>query len=259
MSTDVTDELTRLGTCGTVLAVKVYRVEIDPTRVRVPVLPCLDHEAMLHQHVDPHLSAYLLEPHHQEIHEVGVYPTRRTLKIDTVSTLGEFSGASTTGLRASLDRAFPGFTVKTLTPSWWRGEHRVAEACRAQITLRDVLLGEPSEALKRRIDKLQMVGALMEKQSRVASWGVRTITGPLLAGAGVVLYAILGAVAPTVGLTRVTELQYAIIGTLGATFLYYGLKAVQLTDMGNRVWKRATEYSLVLTERKRLAADTPKS
>ena len=31
---------------------------------------------------------------------------------------------------------------------------------------------------------------------------------------------------------------------LGAWFLYYGLKAVQLTGIANRVWKRAAEYSL---------------
>ena len=35
-------------------------------------------------------------------------------------------------------------------------------------------------------------------------------------------------------------------------FLYYGLKAVQLTEMSNRVWKRTAEYNLILAERKRL-------
>ena len=29
-------------------------------------------------------------------------------------------------------------------------------------------------------------------------------------------------------------------------FLYYGLKAVQLTEMSNRVWKRTAEYNLIL-------------
>ena len=41
-------------------------------------------------------------------------------------------------------------------------------------------------------------------------------------------------------------------GLLGAAFLYYGLKAVQLTEMANRVWKRTAEYNLILSERKRL-------
>ena len=40
---------------------------------------------------------------------------------------------------------------------------------------------------------------------------------------------------------------------LGVVFLYYGLKAVQLTEMANRVWKRTAEYSLIITERQRLA------
>ena len=44
-----------------------------------------------------------------------------------------------------------------------------------------------------------------------------------------------------------------VVAVLGAAFLYYGMKAVQLTGMSNRVWKRASEYNLILTERKRLA------
>ena len=251
---DVTSELSRLAACGTVLALKIYRVQADAAALNFPVLPCLDHEALLHQHVAPHLSVYLLEPTLSEIHEVGIYPAERRLNIDTVSTLGEFSSASHERLVATLRSTFPAYRLTIIHPSWWRGERRVADACRAQITLRDVLLGEPTAHLKRQIDRLLMVSGLMEKQSRVASWGVRTVTGPLLAAAGVVLYAVLGVLAPRLGLANVTGLQYAIIGTLGAIFLYYGLKAVQLTDMANRVWKRASEYSLILAERQRQAA-----
>ena len=69
MMRDVTAELSRLGAFGTILAIKLYRVEVDPAAVKVPVLPCLDHEAMLHQHVAQHVAAYLLEPNEQ-IHEV---------------------------------------------------------------------------------------------------------------------------------------------------------------------------------------------
>jgi hypothetical protein len=250
MATDVAPELARLGRCGTVLALKIYRVSADPAQW--PVLPCLDHEAMLHQHVAPHVSAYVLEPTLAEIHEIGVYPATQRVVVDTISTIGEFSELSHQRLLGAIRTEFPGYRIAVKHPSWWRGERRVAEACRAQITLRDVLVGDPSDRLKRQIEKLQMVGALMEKQSRVASWGVRTITGPLLAGAGVVLYSVLAALAPTFGIGNVTMLQYSIIGTLGAIFLYYGLKAVQLTDMANRVWKRASEYSLILAERRRL-------
>ena len=55
----------------------------------------------------------------------------------------------------------------------------MATACRAQVSLRDVLIGTNSAAVKANIDRLQTIGSLMEKQSRVASWGVRTVTGPL--------------------------------------------------------------------------------
>jgi len=43
-----------------------------------------------------------------------------------------------------------------------------------------------------------------------------------------------------------------VVGLLGAYFLYYGLKAVQLTEMANRVWKRSAEYGLILSERRRI-------
>jgi hypothetical protein len=253
MAADVTPELIRLGRCGTVLALKFYRVSAERASSQWPVLPCLDHEAMLHQHVAPHVSAYVLEPTLTEIHEIGLYPAKRRVVIDRISTIGEFSELSYERLLATIHVQFPDYRITVKHPSWWRGERRVAEACRAQISLRDVLIGAPSERLKRQIEKLLIVGALMEKQSRVASWGVRTITGPLLAGAGVVLYSILDALAPNVGIVNVTMLQYTIIGSLGAIFLYYGLKAVQLTDMANRVWKRASEYSLILGERRRLS------
>jgi hypothetical protein len=143
--------------------------------------------------------------------------------------------------------------VRVKGPSWWRGERRVAVACRAQVSLRDVLLSPDPGRVKASIDRLQVVGSLMEKQSRVASWGVRTLTGPLLGVAGVLVYSILGGLTPRLGEDGVTLLRYAIVGVLGAWFLYYGLKAVQLTEMSNRVWKRTAEYNLILSERQRLA------
>ena len=46
---------------------------------------------------------------------------------------------------------------------------------------------------------------------------------------------------------------------LGAVFLYYGMKAVQLTEMSTRVWKRGAEYTLILSERRRLSTrDEPR-
>ena len=94
----------------------------------------------------------------------------------------------------------------------------------------------------------------MEKQSRVASWGVRTVTGPLLAAAGVIIYLVLSAASLRLGERAVTALQYSFIGLFGAWLVYYGLKAVQLTEMSNRVWKRTAEYNLILSERKRIGS-----
>ena len=93
----------------------------------------------------------------------------------------------------------------------------------------------------------------------MASWGVRTVTGPLLAAAGVVLYLVLGGLTPAPRRSRRHGAALRVIGLLGAWFVYYGLKAVQLTEMSNRVWKRTAEYNLILAERQRLGSRLPRS
>ena len=69
-----------------------------------------------------------------------------------------------------------------------------------------------------------------------------------------VTYQVLGLLTARLGEGGVSALRYAVLSVLGAVFLYYGLKAVQLTGMSTRVWKRATEYSLILAERRRLGS-----
>ena len=243
--------LAGLDAFGTALSIKLYRLTLDPP-LTIPTLPCLDHEAMLHEGIAPHAAAYVQERASGDLHEVVFVPGERRIEVDTVSTWGEASSASHERLVALLRSRFPGYAIRVKGPSWWRGERRVAAACRAQVSLRDVLLSRDTGQVKRAIDRLQTVGTLMEKQSRVASWGVRTVTGPLLTAAGVVSFMILGTLAPTLGDIGVTTARYTFISVLGAVFLYYGLKAVQLTEMSNRVWKRTAEYNLILSERKRL-------
>jgi hypothetical protein len=186
------------------------------------------------------------------LHELVFIPASQRIEVDTVSTWGEHSGASHQRLLTWLADRFRGHSVRVKGPSIWRGERRVAAACRAQVSLRDVLLGRDTTAIKAQIDRLTTIASLMEKQSRVASWGVRTLTGTALAAAAFVLFAIFGFLTPTLGASGVTALRYALISVLGAVFLYYGMKAVQLTEMSNRVWKRTAEYNLILSERKRL-------
>lgn len=240
-----------LNEIGQVLSVKLYRVELDAP-LDVPVLPCLDHEAMLHGGVPPHAAAYVLDARSQDLHELVYVPLRAKIEVDAVSTWGECSDQARARLLVWLREHFPACRIVVRGPSWWRGERRVAQACRAQVSLRDVLIGTDLEKTKAAIDRLQTIGSLMEKESRVASWGVRTVTAPLLAAAGVVTFQILGMLRGSLGDAGVSGLRYVLLGSLGAVFLYYGLKAVQLTEMANRVWKRGAEYTLILAERRRL-------
>ena len=242
---------------GTLLAFKLYRLRGDAS-LAIPTLPCLDHEAMLHGGIAGHLAAYVAEADSGDLHEVVVYPTLRRIEIDTASTWGEHSPESHARLKALLRGRLPEYHLSVHGPTWWRGERRVAEAVRAQVSLREVLLGDDVKEVDARIRRLQTISSLMEKQSRVASWGVRTVTGPLLAAAGVVTLLSVEPLTNLIGPGMLVVLRYGIVGILGAVFLYYGLKAVQLTEMANRVWKRATEYALIMAERQRLALKATK-
>ena len=243
--------LETLRSFGPALSIKLYRLRLDPTPP-LPIIPCLDHEAMLHQTVAPHAAAYVQETASGDLHEVVFIPDDRRIEVDTLSTWGEASEESRGRLIAFLAAQLPAYRVHVQRASRWRGDRRVAEACHAHVSLRDVLLGEDMDEVKAGIERLRTIGQLMEKQSRVASWAVRTVTAPILAAAGVVTYQVLGLFTTRLGEGGVSALRYAVLSALGAVFLYYGLKAVQLTGMSTRVWKRATEYSLILAERRRL-------
>ena len=233
-------------------AVKLYRLHVDGAAA-VPRLPCLDHEAVLHEGIAPHAAAYVEDPESGELHELVLTPSRRRIEIDPASTLHEHTEAGQARLIAGLRTRFPDFTVAVDGVSWLRGDRRVARACRAQVTLREVLLGADFDRTARGLERLRTVATLMEKRSRVASWSVRTVTGPLLAAVGFVVYQGLGRLAPELGEPAVDALQALVLGVAGAVFLYYGLRAVHLTEMANRVWKRAAEYGLIIAERRRLA------
>jgi hypothetical protein len=206
---------------------------------------------MLHEGISPHAAMYVQERASGDLHEIVFIPAERRLEVDTVSTFGEHSPESRDRLVTLLQTQMPDFRVEVHWPSWWRGERRVATACLAQVSLRNVLLGSDLDALKAQVDRLATVGTIMEKHSRAASWGIRTVMSPLLGATGVILFLLLGALEPEGG-NWLTIVRYGLLTVLGGWFLYYGIKAVQLTDMGNRVWKRSAEYSLILAERKRL-------
>ena len=244
--------LQALGATVIVRAVKWYRVRSD-SGPRVPSLPCLDHEAKLHEGIAPHVAAYVEDRHTNELYEVVLIPSRRRIEIDIASTLHEQTDEGRGQLLAQLRQQHPEMTCSVNRLSWLRGDRRVARACRAQVTLREVLLGEDFDRITLALERLRTIGALMEKESRVASWSVRTVTGPFLAVVGFLVYQGVGRLAPEIGNTTVGGLQAMIVGGVGALFLYYGLKAVHLTEMANRVWKRASEYGLIVSERRRLS------
>jgi hypothetical protein len=234
-------------------AVKSYRVQLGLTDP-LPVIPCLDHEARLHGIFPRHVSVYVEEIDTGELHEVAFYPRTRRLVVDLTSTMGESSPASQERLRSFLREAYPGWHLGGSRPSWLRGDLRAIQAVRAQVTLRDVLLGKDLDRVDAGLERLRAVAAMMEKESRVASWGVRTAATPILAGAGIVLYFAMGAFAELLSAEWTVALRGSLIAVLGSALFYVGLKAVQLTEIGNRVWKRATEYELILDERKKRGA-----
>jgi hypothetical protein len=236
---------------GPVLSIKLYRIRLENPPA-TPSLPCLDHEAMLHARIAPHMAVYLQDAASGGLHELVFVPSKRRVQVDVVSTWSEHTPDSRARVLQMLAQVLPEYKVTIKGPSWWRGDRRVAEACTAQVSLRDVLLADDMAVVKVAVDRLQTISTLMEKESRVASWGVRTATGPLLAAAGVVTFYALGGFRPYLGEIGVTGLRFLLVGLLGAVFLYYGLKAVQLTEMANRVWKRTAEYNLILQERQRL-------
>ncbi|HKE82725.1 MAG TPA: hypothetical protein VKB50_03185, partial [Vicinamibacterales bacterium] len=208
-SAEVQRVLGELNSFGPILAVKLYRLTLAPSAA-VPVLPCLDHEAMLHEIIAPHAAAYVQEASSGELHELVFVPASRRIEIDSVSTWGECTPDSRDRLLAMVAKTYPDYRVRVSRPSWWRGERRVASACRAQVSLREVLLGADMAAVKTRIDRLQTIATLMEKQSRVASWGIRTVTSPLLAFAGVLLFMLLGYLTTLLGESGVTALRYVL-------------------------------------------------
>jgi hypothetical protein len=254
-ATETAYALEALRAFGPVLAIKLYRIALDNPPA-VPTLPCLDHEAMLHEAVPPHAAAYVQDSTSGDLHELVVVPAKKRIEIETMSTWQEQGEDSRVRLRAHIAQRFPAYAVRVNRGSFFRGDRRVAKACRAQVTLREVLIGSDMSAIRAQLDRLFTVGMLMEKESRVASWGVRTVTGPLLAAAGFVIYGVLGYFVAELGVGNVEVLRYGLLAVLGAVFLYYGLKAVQLTGMSNRVWKRASEYNLILTERRRLTGSS---
>ena len=116
--------LAALADFGPVLAIKLYRLARS-TAPDVPIIPCLDHEAMLHEHVAAHAAAYVQETASGDLHEIVFIPAERRLEIDTVSKWGEHSVESHDRLVTLLKTRLPSYRLRIHGPAWWRGDRRV--------------------------------------------------------------------------------------------------------------------------------------
>src|SRR5262245_6654048 len=93
-------------------ALKLYRVQVDAPP-RVPTLPCLDHEALLHEAISPHAAAYV-EDTRGSLHEVVFVPDERKVFLDVVSTMGECTDDGRERALAELKARFPGYAVRVV-------------------------------------------------------------------------------------------------------------------------------------------------
>lgn len=245
---DCTHFFERLNGLADVLAIKLYRLRLE-TAPPVPMLPCLDHEAMLHEGIAPHAAAYVRD-REGHLHEVVFTPDDHTVTLDVASTLHESTPEANTVFRKALSQRFPEDQVQEAPISWLKGDVRVANACRAQLTLRDVLAGADLDQTEAALQRLRVISGLMEKQSRVASWAATTMLIPFTALAvALILWRPTGEANPS---WLVAARYLVTIG--GVFFLYSGLKAAHLTEIASRVWKRSGEYGLILNERRRLSS-----
>lgn len=245
------DFLEALGREFRVHAVKHYRVDL-PADFELPVVPCLDHEAFLQSHASPHVAAYFEAPT-GDLHEVVYFPSDKRLVLDAAATLAETAPEATERMFARLGALFPEARLRLQTASVLRGDARVSAVVRGQVRLRDVLSGDETAAIEWRLERLRAIADLMEKESRVSSWAVRTLTAPVLAAAGVATWWIVGLFSASLDDGQIELVRYALLGLLGGSFVWIGLKAVHLTEMGTRVWKRSTEYRLIVKARERRA------
>jgi hypothetical protein len=241
-----------LGRDHRLICTKCYRVDLSGEPL--PCIPCLDHEAQLQGNPAPHISVYL-EDSGGYLHEVGIVPDERRILIDAASTIAETPPLAREQMLLRLKRLFPDYRVGVQRPSVWRGDVRVATVVRTQMRLRDVLLGDNGAEVRFQLERLRAIAELMEKESRVSSWGIRTLTSPLLAAAGVASYKVLGLFDSHLSSDQIEVARYLALLSLGGGFLWIGMKAVHLTEMGTRVWKKATEYRLILEARARWAQE----
>jgi hypothetical protein len=246
--------ITLLARDHELLAVKSYRVALRAP-LELPIIPCLDHEATIHERTDPHISVYLRD-RRDALHELTYYPEQCRIVLPSDSTLGDYDERARRELHQRLVQLFPECRFTSQRLSWLRADRRVAQTTQAHAPLREVLLAPDLERIDEALRRLSVIATLIEKNSRVSSWSVRTAYSPLVAAFGLVLYlALHGAAGELLSASGRELTRYGLLAAFGALLVYFGLRAVHLTQIGARLWKRAEEYRLIVQSRRRREHD----
>jgi hypothetical protein len=187
-----------------------------------------------------------------DLHDVVFVPSRSLIELDVVSTVGEHSAKSRDRLMAHLRERLPSHEVRIARSSYMRSDRHIMTLCRAQVSLRDILKSDDFDRLEVALERLRTVAAVMEREARVAAGTAGTLTAPLLATAALGVATLVALLRPQLGGGKVRGTQSLVAGATGAAILYSGWQALDLRKSANRVWKRAAEYNLILSERKHL-------
>ena len=225
------------------LSLKTFRIDL-PRCNGLPCTPCLSHEVQLHAHDVPHVGGYVQDRETGALMGVVYVPLMRQIIVEeeTVGTEREMESC-----QRFLQIRFPEHDVRVTRLKNNSAYNRARDVAEAHLPLLDVLTEIEHEPLRIQLAQLNGIATLMEKESRVTSWGMRTAYAPLAAAIAFVLVLVFPSQAT--GLSDFAWMDWmrlALLLLFGGGFLYYGLKAVQLTKTATRLNKRIREYEFVL-------------
>jgi|GEM_PF-1619253 hypothetical protein len=239
-----------LKTQYNVLSLKTYRIPLTLDDGSIPITPCLSHEAQLHEHDLPHVGGYVQHCETGRLMGLVYVPLMRRIIVEEESPDAEHE---ITEICTFLRLRFPEHDVRVARLRAYSAYVRARVVAEAHLPIIDVLTSDDYEPVQMHLSQLNGIAVLMEKESRVSSWGIRTAYAPLAAAVAFVLILLFPSKAA--GVTEYEWLDWMRIVLLllfGASFLYYGLKAVQLTKTATRLNKRIREYEFVLDWRARV-------
>jgi hypothetical protein len=238
-----------LNTQYNVLSLKTYRVPLTLDDRSIPITPCLSHEAQLHEHDLPHVGGYVQHRETGRLMGLVYVPLLRRIIVEEESPE---AGQEIAEICTFLRLCFPEHDVRVARLRAYSAYVRARVVAEAHLPLIDVLTSDDHEPVQMHLSQLNGIAVLMEKESRVSSWGIRTAYAPLAAAMAFVLILLFPSTAAGVMEYKWLDwLRIILLLLFGGSFLYYGLKAVQLTKTATRLNKRIREYEFVLDWRAR--------